>query len=104
MTGDLIRLRGRFGQSEVNCGGALYAVSRWGTVCVPEADVVPLLRTGGFHLAREDDKGADHSLLSDVAEVIWHLETGKVRSTLLMLCENTNALNYVIQTQPKAII
>jgi hypothetical protein len=95
---DMIRLRGYFGQSEVNTHGTLRPVSKWGTVCVPEADVESLLRVGGFHVADVNDPSASNSTLSDVAEVVWHLPLGKIRDTLLVLCENTNTLNYVIDT------
>jgi hypothetical protein len=95
---DLIKLRGRFGQSEVNARGVVYIVNRWGCITVPAEDVPPLLRTGGFHLAQEDDEGAAHATLSDVAEVCWHLESGKVRDTLLALVTNTNQMNYLIQS------
>jgi hypothetical protein len=92
---DLVRLRGLRGQDEVNARGVSFKVSRWGTVCVPAEDVQPLLRTGGFHVASEDDDSADHSTLADAAEVCWHLPIGKVRDTLLALLSNTNALNFL---------
>jgi hypothetical protein len=103
MTDDLIRLRGRFGQSEVNARGVVYIVNRWGCIKVPSEDVPPLLKVGGFHIASESDEGADHSTLSDVAEVVWHLETGKIRDTLLALVENTNALNFLTDRARPAI-
>jgi hypothetical protein len=94
---DLIRLRGRFGQSEVNARGVVYIVNRWGCITVPSEDVPPLLKVGGFHIAGESDEGADHSTLSDVAEVVWHLPLGRVRDTLLALVMNTNALGFLAE-------
>jgi hypothetical protein len=91
----MVRLRGYFGQTEVNTQGTLRPVSRWNTVCVPEEDVASLLRVGGFHIADENDPSASNSTLSDVMEVCWHLPAGRVRSTLRSLCENTNAMNYL---------
>jgi hypothetical protein len=91
---EMIRLRGYFGQTEVNTRGILYAVNKWGCVSIPAEDVASLLHVGGFHIADENDPSASNSTLSDVAEVVWHLPAGRVRSTLLSLCENTNQMNY----------
>jgi hypothetical protein len=93
---DLIRLRGRFGQSEVNARGAQYFVNAWGCISVPAEDIGPLMKTGGFHIASEDDEGAEHSTLENVAEVCWHLPLGRVRDTLLALVANTNSLNFLV--------
>jgi hypothetical protein len=88
---EMIRLRGYFGQTEVNTQGTLRPVSKWGTVCVPDEDVASLLHSGGFHVADENDPSASNSTVEDVAEVAWHLPLGKTRSTLLALCENPNS-------------
>ena len=93
---DIVRLRGRFGQSEVNARGTVYVVNKWCCVSVPAEDIGPLLNTGGFHVASEDDEGAEHSTLADAAEVCWHLPKGRERDTLLMLLENTNARNLLV--------
>jgi hypothetical protein len=98
MSDDMIRLRGVHGQDEVNARCISYKVNRWGVVTVPAEDAAPLLKVGGFARAVENDPTAPNSTLSDVLDVVWHLAPGKIRSTLLMLCENTNALNYVIQS------
>ena len=95
---DIIRLRGRFGQTEVNARNVVYLLNSWGCVSVPAEDIGPLMKTGGFHIAGEDDEGAEHSTLADVALVAWHLPKGRVRDTLLALVANTNAMNYLIQT------
>ena len=54
---DLIKLRGLFGQTEVNCRGVLYAVNKWGCVTVPTEDAPSLMKTGGFHIADEATEG-----------------------------------------------
>ena len=82
----------------MNARGVSYKVNRWGCVTVPAADVEPLMKVGGFSRAIENDPTAPNSDLSDVLDVVWHLEPGRVRSTLLMLITNTNALNYLIQS------
>jgi hypothetical protein len=97
MSEELVRLRGLRNQEEVNARCVSYKVNRWGCVSVPAEDVAPLLKTGGFHVASEDDASADHSSLSDVAEVCWHLPLGKVRDTLLALLTNTNARNLLVE-------
>jgi hypothetical protein len=93
---DLVRLRGLFGQSEINARGVVYLVNAWGCIRVPAEDIGPLMKTGGFHIANEDDEGAEHSTLENVAEVCWHLPKGRERDTLLMLLENTNARNLLV--------
>jgi hypothetical protein len=95
---DLIRLRGYFGQSEVNTRGTLRPVSRWNTVCVPEEDVASLLRVGGFHIADENDPSASNSTVEDVAEVCWHLSPGKIRSTLLAILRSPNSMSHLTQS------
>src|SRR5271155_3766431 len=98
MSDDMIRLRGRFGQDEVNHAGQSFRVSPYGTVCVPADAVPPLLKTGGFHIADEDDKGAVYATLEQMLETAWHLPPGKTRSTLLMILKNQNAMNLITQT------
>jgi hypothetical protein len=95
---DLIKLRGLFGQTEVNCRGVLYAVNKWNCVNVPTEDAPSLMKVGGFHIANEATEGVATSTLADVEDVCWHLPLGKVRSTLLALVTNTNALNYLVQS------
>jgi hypothetical protein len=97
MGDDTVRLRTHNGADEVNCRGVSYKV-RWGVVNVPAEDVGPLLHVAGFYQASADDESAEHSSLSDVEAAVWSLPPGKVRSTLLMLITNTNAMNYVIQS------
>ena len=91
-----IKLRARQGTDEANCRGVSYRVNPWGCIDVPVEDAEPLMRVGGFHEASENDL-APYATLSDVASVAWHLPAGKARSTLLMLCENTNALNLIVE-------
>jgi hypothetical protein len=98
MSGDLVRLRGLFGQDEVNARGKSYRVNAWGCVRVPEEDVAPLLKTGGFHRASENDPSALNSTLEDVASVAWHLQKGKVRSTLLAILASPNSANHLVQS------
>jgi hypothetical protein len=93
----LVRLRGVHGQDEVNARGVSYKV-KWGVVRVPEEDVGSLMKVGGFHRANENDPSAQHSTLDEVIDAIWSLPLGKIRSTLLMLVTNTNAMNYIIQS------
>jgi hypothetical protein len=88
---EMIRLRGHFGQTEVNASGTLYAVNRWNCVSVPAEDIGPLLKTGGFHIASEDDDSAHHSSLSDVLDVAWHLPSSAARSTLLAILQSPNS-------------
>jgi hypothetical protein len=95
---DMIRLRGYFGQTEVNTRGTLRPVSKWGTVCVPEEDVAGLLRVGGFHVADENDPSASNSTLADVYEAAWALPLGKVRSTLLAILRSPNSMNHLTQS------
>jgi len=59
-------LRGLFGQDECNARGKSYRVNAWGCVRVPEEDVAPLILTGGFHRAVENDPTAPNSSLEDV--------------------------------------
>jgi hypothetical protein len=102
MSEEMIRLRGVHGQDEVNARGISYKV-RWGVVRVPAEDAAPLLHVGGFHVAHEADESAEHSTLADVEAAVWSLPLGKIRSTLLMLVTNTNAMNYVIQSARPSI-
>jgi hypothetical protein len=100
---DLIKLRGLFGQTEVNCRGVLYAVNKWGCVTVPTEDAPSLMKVGGFHIADEATEGVATSTLEDVSEVVWHLPLGRVRDTLLALLTNTNAMNYLVQSARPSI-
>jgi hypothetical protein len=95
---DLVRLRGLRGQDEVNARCVSYKVNRWGCVSVPAEDVAPLLKTGGFHVASEDDDSADHSSLSDVFDVAWHLPSSIVRSTLLTVLRSPNSMSHLTQS------
>jgi hypothetical protein len=95
---DLVRLRGLFGQEEVNARGKSYRVNAWGCVRVPKEDVAPLLKTGGFHRAIENDPTAPNSTLSDVAEVAWHLPKGKARATLLAILNSPNSMSHLTQS------
>lgn len=90
-------LRNYSGADEVNCRGVSYRVNKFGCVRVPEEDIAPLLKTGGFHRASPNDPSAINSTLADVAEAAWHMKPGKICSTLLMLCENTNSLNFLAE-------
>jgi hypothetical protein len=94
---DLIKLRGLFGQTEVNCRGVLYAVNKWGCVNVPTQDAPLLMKVGGLSIADEATEGVATSTLADVEDVCWHLPLGKVRSTLLALLTNTNARNLLVE-------
>jgi hypothetical protein len=98
MSEDLVRLRGAFGQDEVNARGKSFRVNQWGCVSVPAEDIGPLLKTGGFHVASEDDESADHSTLEDVASVAWHLPKSKVRSTLMAILRSPNSMNHLTQS------
>jgi hypothetical protein len=100
---DMVRLRGHFGQSEINARGTVYIVNRWGCATVPTEDAGPLLKVGGFHIESESDEGVATSSLEDVSEVVWHLPLGKIRSTLLALVTNTNAMNYLVQSARPSI-
>jgi len=93
----IVILRNYTGCDEVNDSGVSCRVNKWNCVRVPESAVAPLLKTGGFHRASPNDPGAINSTLGDVAEVCWHLEPGRIRSTLLALCENTNQLNFLAE-------
>jgi hypothetical protein len=95
---DAVILRNYSGCDEVNDSGKSYRVNRWGVVRVPASAVPSLTKTGGFHVARPDDPSAQHSTIDDVLDVVWSLAPGKIRTTLLMLVTNTNAMNYVIQS------
>jgi hypothetical protein len=90
-----IRLRNRQGCDEINARNCSYHPNKFGIVAVPAEDVPPLLAVGGFHVASPDDTGTVYAELIDVHEVAWSLRPGRVRDTLLMLCENTNSLNFV---------
>jgi hypothetical protein len=78
---DMVRLKAGFGSDEVNCRGKSYRVNQWGVVTVPAEDVEPLLKVGGFSRAVENNPTAPNSDLSDVLDVVWHLEPGRIRST-----------------------
>jgi hypothetical protein len=91
-------LRGLFGQDECNARGKSYRVNAWGCVRVPEEDVAPLILTGGFHRAVENDPTAPNSSLEDVASVAWHLPKGKVRSTLLAILSSPNSMSHLTQS------
>jgi hypothetical protein len=95
---DLVRLRGLRGQDEVNARCVSYKVNKWGCVSVPAEDIGPLLKTGGFAVATEDDDSADHSTLPDVAEVAWHLPSSIVRSTLLAILRSPNSMSHLTQS------
>jgi hypothetical protein len=95
---EIIRLRGLRGQTEVNAHGVAYVVNKWGCVSVPAEDVAPLLKTGGFHIASEDDDSADHSSLGDVLDVAWHLPSSTVRSTLLAILRSPNSMSHLTQS------
>jgi hypothetical protein len=94
----MVRLRGLRGQDEVNARGVSYKVNRWNCVSVPSEDVPPLLHVGGFHVASEDDAGADNSTLADVLDVAWHLPSSKVRSTLLAILRSPNSMSHLTQS------
>jgi hypothetical protein len=97
MTDNLVRLRNYTGADEVNCRGVSYRVL-WGVVAVPAEDVAPLLKVGGFHVARPDDPSAVHSTLDDVREAAWSLPPSKARSTLMMILESPNSMSHLIQS------
>jgi hypothetical protein len=97
MSEKMVRLR-HSNSDEINARGHSYRVSPWGTFLVPEDDLGPLLRVGGFSIAREDDPSALHSTVDDVREAAWHLPLGKARSTLLAILQSPNSLNHLIQS------
>jgi hypothetical protein len=91
-------LRNYSGADECNARGVSYKVNRWGCVRVPEEDAGPLLKTGGFHRASENDPSALNSTLEDVAEVAWHLPKGKVRDTLMAILRSPNSMSHLTQS------
>ena len=95
---ELVRLRGTAGADEVNARGVSYRVSKWGTVCVPAEDIVPLMKTGGFHRASPTDPSALNSTIEDVAEAAWHLPKGKVRDTLMAILRSPNSMAHLTQS------
>jgi hypothetical protein len=94
---DTVILRNYSGADEVNARGISYKV-RWGVVTVPAEDVEPLLHVGGFHVARPDDPGAQHSTIDDVREAAWSLPPSKARSTLLAILESPTSLAHLTQS------
>jgi hypothetical protein len=95
---DLVIMRNYSGCDEINHDGVSYRPNKWGVVRVPASAVPPLLRTGGFHVASPDDVSAVHSNLDDVLDVVWCLELGRVRDTLMMIMNSPNSLNHLIQS------
>jgi hypothetical protein len=83
MMGEIIRLRNGVGADECNARGHSFHVSKWGTFLVPAEDLEPLMRVGGFSIAREDDASAVHAELNDVREAAWHLPLGPTRDAIL---------------------
>jgi hypothetical protein len=98
MTEEMIRLRNYSGCDEVNDGGVSYRPNKWGVVHVPASAVPPLLKTGGFHIASPDDVSAIHSTTDDVLDVVWSLEPGKVRDTLLAILQSPNSMAHLVQS------
>lgn len=84
---DMVRLRGYQGADEVNARGVSYKVNRWGVASVPAEDVPPLLKTGGFSRAVENDPTAPNSTIEDCYEAARHLPKGRARDTLMAICE-----------------
>ena len=70
----------------------------WKRCTKRRVDAPSLMKVGGFHIANESTEGVATSTLADVEDVCWHLPLGKVRSTLLALVTNTNAMNYLVQS------
>jgi hypothetical protein len=95
---DLVRLRNSAGADECNCRGVSYRVSKWGTFLVPEADLEPLLRIGGFYRATPNDPSAINSTIEDCYEAAWHLPKGKTRDTLLAILRSPNSMNHLTQS------
>jgi hypothetical protein len=98
MSEQLVRLRNTAGADECNARGKSYKVSKWGTFLVPEADLEPLLRIGGFHRAKSTDPSAINSTIEDVAEAAWHLPLGVVRNTLLAILRSPNSMSHLTQS------
>jgi hypothetical protein len=95
---DLVIMRNYSGCDEVNDGGVSYRPNKWGVVRVPASAVPPLLRTGGFHVASPDDVSAVHSNLDDVLDVVWCLEPGRVRDTLMAILRSPNSMAHLTQS------
>jgi hypothetical protein len=95
---DLVILRNYSGCDEINDAGVAYKVNKWGCVRVPASAVAPLMKTAGFHIASPDDPSAINSTLEDVAEVCWHLPSGKVRDTLLAITASQNSMSHLCQS------
>ena len=93
----VVILRTHSGADEVNARGVSYKV-RWGVVAVPAEDVGPLLQTGGFYRASEDDESGEHSTLDDVKAAAWSLPPGTVRSTLLAIFRSPNSMQHLTQS------